>query len=91
MHSPLPKNCAVDGKAEFLEVDSVQEMFPLAKDHRGNRQVHFIELTGRQVMADYRYTSADANIHSPCRFLGAFQRCLGPIGNKVERRAALHL
>lgn len=91
MHGVLAKACLIDGKAKFVQVDSLQEMFPLAENDRRDCQVYFVDLTGCQILADHGYTPADTYLCFSRRFPGPLQRGVGPISNKVERRATLHL
>ena len=91
MHGLFAKNCPLDSKAKFMEVDSLQEMFPFAKNYGRDCEMYFVDVSAGQIMADHRHATAHTDLLFSGRFPGLLQRGLRPISNKVERSAALHL
>src|SRR5215472_17270750 len=90
MRRIFPEDGLVGSKAKFGEIDSVEQMLTLTQEDRRYGQVHFVDETRSQVMTYDGDASADSDVFALGRFFCFLQSRRRPVGDEVERGAALH-
>src|ERR1043166_9156587 len=75
---------------ELRRVDAGEKMFSAAEQYRRKGQVHLVDQSGTQILADRRDPAAEAYILAPGRLVCAFERLVDPVRDKMKRSAAGH-
>src|SRR4029450_11709153 len=78
------------GIAQPGRVYTVKQMFAAPKNHRCNRDVHFVDQTGLQVLPDRADATAEPDVLSPGDRSRSLQRGANAVGDEMEGRAAFH-
>src|SRR5580698_348535 len=77
-------------EAERAQVDAGEQVLAFAQKDRREREVHFVDLPSRQVLADCRNAAADPDVLPAGRLSRPRERVFRPVGHEVERRPTVH-
>jgi len=76
--------------AEFVHVETGKKLFTGAQQRRSNREVHFIDKAGTEILLYRGDSTAEPNVFPVGGFGRPLEDGVNAIGDEVEDRAAIH-